>query len=72
MSRKKKIIEDKNIDEAEKYDFLPYKDTDIEMFNEFQEKCMKRRAANVKRFNIIFTIFGIILVIYGIITMVMK
>ena len=40
MGRKKKIIEevieDKNIDEAEKYDFLPYKDTDIEMFNEFK------------------------------------
>ena len=48
------------------------KNIDMDSYNALIKEISAKREKNIKKFNIIFTIFGLILIAYGISTLIIK
>lgn len=51
---------------------LQDKNIDMDSYNTLIKEMSAKREKNIKKFNIIFTIFGLILIAYGISTLIIK
>ena len=51
---------------------LQDKNIDMDSYNTLIKEMSAKREKNVRRFNIVFTIFGLILIGYGILTIIIK